>query len=113
MTALETIDGSNWREFVAAPTAVLLIGKSDCAACRAWGEEVSGFVADLPDAYSAARFGKMLLDTKGLTDFKRENPWLAELTQLPHTVIYRAGERKKWFDGGGLDRLKSRLDRLV
>jgi hypothetical protein len=109
MGRLEKVDGGNWREFLAAPTAVLVIGKSDCPACTAWSEELDEFLAKDTE-WSEIRFGKMLLDQGGLIDFKRANPWLADLDVLPFNQIYVAGERTKGFPGGGIDRLVSRLE---
>jgi len=106
---LETVDGGNWREFIASPRAVLMIGKSDCPACGAWTEELNGFLG--ADAkWTDVRFGKMLLDKGGLIEFKRTNPWLADVEELPFNVLYAAGERVKSWPGGGVDRLVSRLE---
>ena len=44
MTRLEIVDGANWREFVAAPVALLVVGKSDCGACAAWSAELEHFL---------------------------------------------------------------------
>lgn len=112
MSRLEALDGKNWQEFVAAPTAVLMLGKSDCAACSAWSDELARFLED--DAqYPDVRFGKLLLDTPGLVSFKRANPWVAEVDVLPTTIIYKGGERAKTFAGSGIERLTNRLDRLA
>lgn len=112
MSALETLDGTTWEAFVASPAAVLVIGKSDCEACKAWSEELEGFLANDRD-WRHVRFGKLLVDTPGLVSFKRGNPWLAEVDVLPYNVIYVGGEAKKRFAGGGIDRLVSRLERTV
>ena len=108
---LETIDGSNWEAFVAAPVAVLMIGKSDCEACNAWTEELRALLA-ADDRFGDVRFGKLLLDKPGLVSFKRANPWLAEVDQLPFNVIYVDGEPVKRFAGSGAERLVSRLERV-
>jgi len=108
MSRLETVDGGNWREFVAAPVAVLVIGKSDCAACAAWAEDLERFLTadtEWPDV----RFGKMLVDKGGLIDFKRENRWLADVDELPFNQLYVKGERSKAWPGGGVERLVDRL----
>ena len=70
--------------------------------------------AALDDAarWPGVRFGKIEVDRGGLIDFKRSNPWLAELDTLPFTRIYRNGELWKEFAGGGVDRLGSRLEQL-
>jgi hypothetical protein len=111
MDRLESIDNKNWREFVAAPRAVLMLGKSDCGACAAWTEELEQFLASDQD-WTDVRFGKILLDKPGLVDFKRSNSWIAELEVLPFNQIYVKGERSKSFAGGGVERLVNRLRSL-
>ncbi|MHC4223478.1 MAG: thioredoxin domain-containing protein [Planctomycetota bacterium] len=109
---LESIDGANWEEFISAPVAVLMLGKTDCPACQAWTEELTGMLADA-GRWSDVRFGKMLIDTRGLIGFKKANPWLAEVDTLPFNVIYKEGERLKTFAGGGGDRLDKRLGKIL
>ena len=106
---LETVDGGNWRDFIASPRAVLLIGKSDCPACGAWTEELNGFLGS-DTKWTDVRFGKMLLDKGGLIEFKRANVWLADVEELPFNVLYVRGERTKSWPGGGVERLVSRLE---
>ena len=59
------------------------------------------------------RFGKVLLDKGGLGAFKKANPWVAEVKDLPTNAIYVNGELKKQFAGGGTQRLVNRLERLL
>jgi hypothetical protein len=108
MSRLETLDRASWRDFLAAPTAVLMLGKTDCQACAAWTEELTSFLAG-DQEFGDVRFGKIFLDQGGLADFKRENPWIAQLDVLPYNVVYVAGERKKEFAGSGIERLVNRL----
>ena len=58
------------------------------------------------------RFGKLLLDQRGLIDFKRANPWIAGLEVLPFNVLFRGGERAAEFSGSGVERLCTRLSRV-
>jgi len=109
---LEAIDGTNWEAFVAAPVAVLMIGKSDCEACKAWTEELDALL-ERDERWRHVRFGKVLLDKPGLVSFKRANPWIAELEHLPFNVIYVNGEPVKRFAGGGAERLESRLEQVA
>jgi hypothetical protein len=109
---LEAIDGTSWEAFVAAPAAVLMIGKSDCEACAAWTGELRAMLA-ADERWRDVRFGKLLLDKPGLVSFKRANPWLAEVDQLPFNVIYVNGEPVKRFAGSGVERLVSRLERVL
>jgi len=97
---LEQIDGGNWREFLQAPVAVLMLGKSDCDACAAWSTELERFL-DADTEWTNVRFGKMLLDKGGLYEFKKASPWLADVDQLPFNQIYVGGERRKAFAGAG------------
>lgn len=109
---LEAIDGGNWEAFVGAPWAVLMLGKSDCAHCAEFTEELHAFLA-ADRVYADVRFGKMLLDRGGLVGFKRANPWLADADVLPYTLIYRRGEKVAEFAGGGVGRLRTRLQRVL
>ena len=112
MSRLEKIEGGNWREFIAAPVAVLVIGKSDCPACNAWSEELEKFLAGDAE-WTNVRFGKVLLDKPGLLEFKRASPWLADVEELPFNQIYTKGERAKAWPGGGVERLVGRLRGLA
>jgi len=109
---LEKIDGQNWEAFLAAPVAVLMLGKSDCEACAAWTAELEAFLAS-DERWRQVRFGKLLLDKPGLIAFKRANPWIAELDVLPTTVVYVNGKEEKRFAGSGVERLVTRLERAT
>jgi hypothetical protein len=111
MTRLEAIDGTTWEGLLAAPWAVLMLGKSDCEHCAEYTEELNGLLA-ADTTYADVRFGKILLDRGGLVGFKRANPWLADVDVLPYTLIYRGGEKVAEFAGGGIGRLQARLDRV-
>jgi hypothetical protein len=113
MSRLEVVDGGSWEAFVAAPAAVLMLGKSDCEACAAWTEELSAFL-ERDERFGQVRFGKLLLDKPGLVAFKRANPWLAdEVDVLPFNVIYVGGKPVKRFAGSGTERLVARLERAL
>ena len=108
---LEILDRETWREFLDSPAAVLMLGKSDCDSCATWAQELETFLADDTE-WSSVRFGKIELDRGGLGAFKKENPWLAEIKDLPFTLVYVDGDKKKAFLGSGIDRLAN-LMRLV
>ena len=112
MSRLEDIDGQNWEEFLRAPVAVLMLGKSDCAACAAWTEELTRFL-ESDTEFPHVRFGKILLDRGGLIGFKRAHPWIAELDVLPFNQMFVAGERSKSFAGDGVARLVNRLRQIA
>lgn len=109
---LEKLDGESWESFLASPVAVLMLGKSDCAACAQWTEELEAFLAT-DERWRDVRFGKILLDTPGLVSFKRAHPWIAELDVLPVTVIFANGKEAKRFAGSGVERLVTRLERAT
>jgi hypothetical protein len=111
MDRLESIDGANWEAFLGAAWSVLMLGKSDCAHCAEFTEELKAFLA-ADRTYTDIRFGKMLLDRGGLATFKRANPWLADADVLPYTLIYRNGQKVAEFAGGAITRLESRLERV-
>jgi hypothetical protein len=110
MHRLEDIRGDAWRDVIASPRAVLVLGKSDCEACRAWTAALERFLA-ADDEFSDVRFGKIVLDQGGLSDFKRANAWIAELDTLPFTQLYVDGQPGPSFVGGGIERLTNRLRR--
>lgn len=111
MSQLEELTPDNWEDFSKADVAVMVLGKTDCPACNEWSGELTQALADntLPDN---VRFGKLIINQKGLLSFKKANPWLAEVDQLPFNVIYQQGEIVKKYAGGGVDRLQTRLSRL-
>jgi hypothetical protein len=113
---LEILDGATWEAFTASPVAVLMLGKSDCPACAGWTEELTAFLespAASAEPLAHVRFGKVMLDERGLLGFKKASPWLAEVTDLPFNVIYRDGQAVKRWAGGGIERLLNRLKRLA
>ena len=112
MARLETIGRENWKDFVNLPVSVLILGKTDCPACKVWTEELSEFL-EKDEEFSEIRFGKIELDRPGLIDFKRTNPWLSQLDDLPYNVIYKSGDKFKEFLGRGIERLTNRLRRAV
>jgi hypothetical protein len=112
MSRLENIDGETWRDFLAAPVAVLVLGKTTCPTCLAYGQELESFLAQ-DRQWERVRFGKMMLDEGGLGEFKRASPWLAEeVDTLPFTQIYVGGVRWKDLAGGDVSRLVRRLETL-
>lgn len=109
---LEILDRTSWEAFLASPRAVLMLGKTDCAACTQWTEELAAFLAS-DDEFGDVRFGKLLLDQPGLVAFKRAHDWVAGVSDLPYNVIFVDGERAKEFAGGGVERLTNRLRRVL
>jgi len=58
---IEVVCDANWREFCAAPVAVLMLAERGCPACRAWTEELRGHLEHGP-GWPRVRFGKIELD---------------------------------------------------
>ena len=112
MRELEILGPDNWRDFVNAPLAVLVIGKSTCDACTDWSDELNAFLSGEDAGHENVRFGKLLIDQRGLVEFKREMTWLKDVTVLPFTVIFKNGEKVKDFAGSGIERLTNRLERV-
>ena len=108
MSRLEAVGRENWKELVNLSLSVLILGRTDCPACKAWTEELVDFLA-ADKEFAAIRFGKIELDRPGLIDFKRANPWLCELDDLPYNVIYQSGDRFNAFLADGIDLLTKRL----
>ena len=110
MTPLVRVDDASLGELLASPAAVLVLALEECPACRAWTEELEGYLACA--RWPGVRFGKAVLDGPDLERFKAENPWLDEVEGVPFNVIYVAGQPKDGFAGAGVERLARRLERL-
>lgn len=109
---LQMLNGETWRDFMGQDKVFLMLGKSDCAACNAWTTELEQHLGEGFEA-SGFKFGKLLLDQKGLTDFKREQgSWLKDVHDLPWNLLIVGGEHKKTWAGGGFDRLTTRIGNL-
>jgi len=109
---LEILDRETWPDFLSATAAVLILGKSDCESCAAWTLEVESFLRDDTE-WTNVRFGTIDLDRGGLSAFKKANTWLADVTDLPFTIVYVDGDRKKDFLGSGIQRLINRMRRVI
>ena len=112
MSDLEIIGPKDWQDFLASPVAVLMLGKTDCAACETWTETLSDFL-DVDEEFECVRFGKILLDKPGFGRFKLSNEWINEVHVLPFNCIYVNGEQVKNWAGGGLPRMQTRLRRFT
>ncbi|MDP6639967.1 MAG: hypothetical protein QGH90_02965 [Candidatus Poseidoniaceae archaeon] len=106
MSDLELVGPKEWQNFLAAPIAVLVLGKNGCVACEEWTEELQNYSPP-----ENVRIGKILLDTKGLGRFKISHPWVSEVNVLPYNAIFVDGTKVKEWAGGGLTRLENRIAR--
>lgn len=112
MSELQRLGRDDWAGLLGAPLAVLVVGKTTCEHCKAWAAELDAFLAT-DEEFGGVVFGKIDIDTPGLVEFKRAHPWLAAVSDLPHTSIWKDGAKEKEFLGGGVDRLVSRLRRYT
>lgn len=112
MSRIEILDATTWEDFLAADSAVLILAKTTCENCARWADELEEELAD-PSVFPTVRFGKLYLDRPGLISFKKAHPWLGEVDDLPYNAIYVRGEPVKRYVGGGFERLKNRLDRVL
>jgi hypothetical protein len=105
---VEMLGRADWQEFLEAPFAMLMLGKTGCQACEQWTEELGSW--DIPDG---VRIGKILLDTPGMGRFKIAHPWVSEVDVLPYNALFVDGELVKQWAGGGVTRLENRLKRFL
>ena len=105
---MEILNQSNWEEFLYSPISVLILSKTDCQSCDAWFSELETY--EIPPG---VRLGKLLLDSPGLGSFKMENDWVSNIDILPFNAIYIDGGVKTQWAGGGIERLQTRLNRLL
>jgi len=78
-----------------AERAVLILSRSDCAACRVYERDVRVYLR-LGVLHSVA-IGRLVIDAPGGDRFKHANPWVTSLHVLPFTVLYRRGQEVELF----------------
>jgi hypothetical protein len=88
---------------------VLVLANSWCPKCSAWSAELESFLA-ADERQKDVRFGRIYLNRWRLREFERSNPWLEEIDELPHNVLFVNGELRKSWPGGGIQRLLDRLE---
>ncbi|HEY7036115.1 MAG TPA: peroxiredoxin [Thermomicrobiales bacterium] len=91
----------------AADRGVLILAKNDCGHCAAYQAEIKAALArgELADL----AIGKLVLNEPGATDYKRGNRWLADVKDLPFTVLYRNGQIVDRFLGSRAAYLEERV----
>ncbi len=90
------VTDQNLQEVVGAERAVLILTKDDCGPCVAYQDDIRGQLER--GEMKGIVVGKMALDQRGATrDFKRDNPWLADIKFLPYTLLYGKGQRVDGF----------------
>ena len=93
---IREVNDENLQEVVEAEQAILVLTKSDCGHCIAYQAEIEALLerGDM----GGTVIGKMPLNQRGvIRNFKRNNPWLADLRVLPYTLLYSKGQRVDGF----------------
>ncbi len=89
---IREVTDQNLGEVVEAERAVLVLTKTGCGHCAAYQAEIEALLER--GAMGGTVIGKMPLNQRGvIRDFKRNNPWLADLEFLPYTLLYSKGQR--------------------
>jgi hypothetical protein len=91
MSAFLYVDDESVARVTRAAHGALILGKDDCGNCAAYEADVRRLQDQ--GVLGALVVGKIVLTQPGCHAFKRDNPWLRNVTYLPYTVLYRAGER--------------------
>lgn len=108
---LMAVTDRNLRDLLASPRAVLVIGKSDCGHCERYEREILDLQAE--GGLADVAIGKLLLDAPGSPRFKKENPWLASLKALPHTLLFIEGKHVENFAASRAAYLVERLEAVA
>jgi peroxiredoxin (alkyl hydroperoxide reductase subunit C) len=85
----------------------LILTKNDCGHCAAFQSEIKA--ARASGGLAGLAIGKLILNEPGATGYKRANRWLAEVKDLPYTVLYRHGEIVERFVGSHAAYLEERV----
>jgi hypothetical protein len=107
---LLTVDDRNLDEIRDANLGALILTTSDCGYCAQYVTEIAALRAR--GRLREVVIGKMVLDRPGSVGFKRDNPWLAGLKNLPHTLVYRRGAKVDEFSASRGAYLLERIDDL-
>ena len=85
------VDDETVESVTGAPHGALILAKDGCGSCAEYEAEIRRLqdrelLGDLV-------VGKLMLTQPGSRAFKRSNPWLATVEDLPYTVLYASGEK--------------------
>jgi len=83
------ISDHNLKEVMEAERAALIFTRSSCGHCAAYQAEIEALLER--GEMEGITIGKVVLDQRGITGYKCENPWLSSLMFLPYTLLYRKG----------------------
>jgi len=85
------VDDETVGSVVNAPRGALILAKDGCGSCAEYEAEIQRLqdrelLGDLV-------VGKLMLTQPGSRAFKRLNPWLSTVEDLPYTVLYASGQK--------------------
>lgn len=83
------LSDENFGEVINAERAVLIFTKSDCGHCAAYQAEIKALFEQ--GEMEGVSIGKVVLNQRGISRYKRNNPWLSGLKVLPYTLLYSEG----------------------
>jgi len=89
--------------------AVVVLTRSSCGACAEYIETIAA-LQQSDERIAQIPFLKVVLDHGGSAHFKRANPWIALLDDLPHTALFRRGVLVDRFSASTKWILLERLD---
>jgi peroxiredoxin (alkyl hydroperoxide reductase subunit C) len=103
---IERVTDESIATVIGAEQGVLILAKNDCGHCAAFQAEIKSALArgDL----AGLTIGKLVLNEPGATNYKRANRWLAEVKDLPYTVLYHDGQIVDRFIGSRAAYLEER-----
>ena len=92
---IATVNDHTIDSFLRHDLCALILARSTCNRCISY----LGDVRQLLDrgALGDTEVGVMMLDLPGVSQFRRQNPWLMNAELLPYTVLYRHGHRVDGF----------------
>lgn len=105
------ITDENLAEVAQAERGVLVLSKSDCGHCKEYAAEI--LEAQSEGRLDGIAVGKLLLDARGSSKFKRKNPWIGKLDSLPYTILFTEGKAADHFAASKADYLVERLERIA
>jgi hypothetical protein len=85
------VDDKTVGSIINAPRGALILAKDGCGSCAAYEAEIKSLQER--DVLGGLVVGKLMLTQPGSRAFKRSNPWLGTLEDLPYTVLYASGEK--------------------
>lgn len=109
MGQIEDLRPNTWKNFLDAPTALLVLGKGDCEPCTAWNSILNNQLNQITLLHGVC-VGKILLDAPGFGQFKLDHTWVSNVDVLPFNALFINGERVAEWAGGSMDRLMKELN---